>query len=232
MARRNQPALYELIRNQGDSTAPIPSGGAGYRPPRPWSVAPVTAGCVLAAALGLVLVAYLYGYSVGQRAAKDRMGQRAAADLDRLVEATERPSLPDSPAQTAPSMPAAAANAGSGNPAAGAPGAAPGPAISTGDPRKDGLNYFVIAQVPVASADRLVAFCRERDLDAHSVPDDTGGLRFVIVTPGFSAGERRSEPVLRLEARIRSVGLLWKSAARGNRDFSDFYPRKFAAKPG
>jgi hypothetical protein len=78
----------------------------------------------------------------------------------------------------------------------------------------------------------MVAFCRERGLDAHSVPDDTGGLRFVIVTPGFAAGERRSEPVLRLEARIRSVGLQWKSAARGNRDFSDFYPRKFAAKDG
>jgi len=54
----------------------------------------------------------------------------------------------------------------------------------------------------------------------------------VIVTPGFAAGDRRSEPVLRLEAKIRSVGLQWKSAARGNRDFSDFYPRKHAAKPG
>ncbi len=243
MAKRSQPALYELIRNQGDSPAPIPSGGGGFRPPQPWTIAPVTAGCLAAAALGLVLVAYLYGFAVGQRAAQDRMGQQAADDLDRLVEESDPSPAPTIAVGQPPSIPTAPpAIAGSGNqvPAkqvsgnqasGGLPGPIP-PPNSAGDPRIEGLNYFVIAQVPAASADRMVAFSRERDLDAHSVPDDTGGLRFVIVTPGFAAGERRSEPVLRLEARIRSVGLQWKSAARGNRDFSDFYPRKFAAKAG
>jgi hypothetical protein len=233
MAKRSQPALYELIRNQGDSPAPMPSGGGGFRPPQPWTIAPVTAGFLAAAVLGLVLVAYLYGFAVGQRVVQDRMGQQAAADLDRLVEETDPSPAPTIAGGQPPSIPTAPpAIAGSGNPASGGLTGAIQPQSPTGDPRIEGLNYFVIAQVPAASADRMVAFSRERDLDAHSVPDDTGGLRFVIVTPGFAAGERRSEPVLRLEARIRSVGLQWKSAARGNRDFSDFYPRKFAAKAG
>jgi hypothetical protein len=222
MAKRSQPALYELIRDRSNPAGPAsvaPSGGGRGGPPRPISVAPATVLFLFAAVLILVIGAYLYGFSRGERQAKSQFGRQAADEVDRLVLDEAGP-------------PAGPAALGSENPADSAANGGASRTPTAGDPRVDGLNYFVIAQVPAESAERMVAFCRERDLDAHSVPDDTGGLRFVIVAPGFAAGERRSEPVLRLEARIRSVGLQWKTAARGNRDFSDFYPRKFAAKDG
>lgn len=232
MAKRSQPALYELIRDRNDSAAPIVTGGSRSGPPRTLAVSPVAAGCLLAVALAVVIGAYLYGFSMGERAARGRAGQQASADLDRLANAKQAPLA--TPSAILDDQPSARATEpdGSGNLASTEASTPANPPSAGGDPRIEGLNYFVIAQVPAPSADRMVAFCRERDLDAHSVPDDTGGLRFVIVTPGFAAGDRRSEPVLRLEARIRSVGLQWKSAARGNRDFSDFYPRKHAVKPG
>lgn len=231
MAKRSQPALYELIRDRSDSAVPVQLGGIRSTPPRPLSIAPVTAWCALAVALGIVIVAYMYGFSQGERAARARIGQQASGEVDRLANANGR-LPPEFPGPAVPESATTSSPAGSGNPAVGTAPAPTGPALAAGDPRVEGLNYFVLAQVPAASVDRMVEFCRERDLDAHSVPDDTGGLRFVIVTPGFAGGDRRSEPVLRLEAKIRSVGLQWKSAARGNRDFSDFYPRKFAAKAG
>jgi hypothetical protein len=227
MAKRSQPALYELIRDRSNPAGPAVSASAGRGrtgPPRPISIAPATALVLGATVLAIVLGAYLYGFSRGERVARSRFGQQTSDEVDRLASEESPTAVLPEAVDPVP--------LGSGNPGA-APVSGSGiPASPTGDPRIDGFNYLVIAQVPAESADRMVAFCRERGLDAHSVPDDTGGLRFVIVTPGFAAGERRSEPVLRLEARIRSVGLQWKSAARGNRDFSDFYPRKFAAKDG
>ena len=230
MAKRTQPALYELIRDRNDAPAAPIAGGGRRGPPRPLAIEPVTAWCLLAGVLAAVIGAYLFGYSAGERSTRARLGQLASEEVDRLANANDPAT---EPVVTVPAsgLPPKSGNLAGGSPDGNAETSA-NPVSPTGDPRIDGLNYFVLAQVPAANADRMVAFCRERDLDAHSVPDDTGGLRFVIVTPGFPAGERRSEPVLRLEAKIRSVGLQWKSAARGNRDFSDFYPRKFAAKPG
>lgn len=225
MAKRTQPALYELIRDRSNPAGPVISGGTRSSATSTLPVAPATLGLAVAVVLAVVLGAYLYGFSMGERAARARFGQQASEEIDRLANANEPPPAASvSPPEAVPQ--------GSGNLVQDAPTSVPPAATPLGDPRVEGLNYFVIAQVPAVSADRMVAFCRERDLDAHAVPDDTGGLRFVIVAPGFAAGDRRSEPVLRLEAKIRSVGLQWKSAARGNRDFSDFYPRKFTAKAG
>jgi len=276
MAKRTQPALYELMRTRAAErrTAVRPSVPA----PAPVAKAPkerergpvrtlriplawVWTGAV--ALVAAVTVAYLFGVRTGE----DRVRARVAADrgdeVDRLVAAAgadplvpppapiERtppaadrtPSVapaqtpapapvrtpptratppapavtPTSPEPTRPNPPAA-----SGNPAPAVPASA--------DPREPGLNYFVVAQVAGPSADKMVGFCRDQGLDAHSVPDDTGSLRLVIVAPGFASGERRSEAVRGLEARIRAVGLQWKAAARGNRDFSDVYPKKHAAQ--
>jgi hypothetical protein len=95
------------------------------------------------------------------------------------------------------------------------------------DPRQAGLNYFVIASVAEANADKLVAFCRERALDAWVVPDHNGRLREITVLPGIPSSEKKGPVAKALEERIRKVGQQWQAAGRGNSDFNDRYLKLF-----
>lgn len=95
------------------------------------------------------------------------------------------------------------------------------------DPRQAGLNYFVIASVAEANADKLVAFCRERALDAWVVPDHNGRLREITVLPGIPSSEKKGAVAKALEERIRKVGQQWQAAGRGNSDFNDRYLKLF-----
>jgi hypothetical protein len=95
------------------------------------------------------------------------------------------------------------------------------------DPRQAGLNYIVIASVLEANADKLVAFCRERGLDAWVVPDHNGRLREITVLPGIPSSEKKGAVAKALDERIRKVGQQWKAAARGNSDFEDRYMKLF-----
>jgi hypothetical protein len=101
------------------------------------------------------------------------------------------------------------------------------PGSMGGDPRRSGLNYFVLAHATVEAAPELAAFCRSQGLEAHVVADHNGVLRKVIVTPGYADGARRSEAVQALERRIRDTGLSWKAQRRGNTDFSGAYAELF-----
>lgn len=201
----------------------------------------------VALVLAVVVVAYIYGFSSGESAAAKRFEQL------RIEELNAQTNLPDYDPMTAGKTPKslrqegaagrggeqALGPAGDGTPAGaqgadgtngGATGAGEGlgPAPG-GDPRQPGLNYFVLAHVAARNGEPMVDFCRKNGLDAHLVPDDNGELRLVIVCPGFAGGERQSAAVKSLESKIRSVGLKWKSAARGNRDFGDLYPKKHKA---
>lgn len=95
------------------------------------------------------------------------------------------------------------------------------------DPRQAGLNYFVVASVLEANADKMVQFCRERGLDAWVVPDHNGRLREITVLPGLPKSELEGARAKALKARILKVGLQWKAAGRGNADFSGCYPKLF-----
>lgn len=91
-----------------------------------------------------------------------------------------------------------------------------------------GHRYFVLAHPSSQRASEMVDFCRLNGLDAHLVPDDNALLRKIIVLPGYrDATEKSSPEIKQLEAKIRSVGELWKSKARGNKDFGDAYPELF-----
>ncbi len=206
----------------------------------------------VAGVLLAIVLAYVYGVSVGRQ---DRELRRAQQHQDEMNAAAQLPAVdPLQAGKRPPNLPES--GDGLGKPAAGAAGAAGatgatgdggrkvappssgveraggaedlGPAPG-GDPRQDGLNYFVVAHTANRNGEAMVDFCRKNGLDAHLVPDDNGELRLVIVAPGFASGERQSAVVKTLEAKIRSVGLKWKNAARGNRDFGDAYPKKFVA---
>lgn len=106
-------------------------------------------------------------------------------------------------------------------------GGALGPMPRGIDPRQAGLNYFVLASVLEANADKMVQFCRERGLDAWVVPDHNGRLREITVLPGLPKSELEGARAKALKARILKVGLQWKAAGRGNADFSGSYAKLF-----
>jgi hypothetical protein len=255
-----QPALYELIRTGDQPRRPsAPSAGASSPRFEPASLVPSAARgepADLAApparfvrvpvgliylAVTVVLVAvvggYLYGVSVGERMQREKLGQQRADEMDA---AGNLPKIDPLAAGRRPGS----LSGDSGRPAGqdgrtggtdlGTPSETPssgdlGPAPG-GDPRENGLNYFIVAHTATRNGEAMVTFCRKNGLDAHLVPDDNGELRLVIILPGFAGGERQSAEVKALERRIREVGRRWKDAARGNRDFGDAYPSKFVKK--
>lgn len=117
--------------------------------------------------------------------------------------------------------------AGSGSVGDSADGAPLGPMPKGIDPRQAGLNYFVLASVLEANAEKMVQFCRDRGLDAWVVPDHNGRLREITVLPGIPKSELDGARAKALKARIVKVGLQWKAAARGNADFNACYPKLF-----
>ncbi|MBL9149931.1 MAG: hypothetical protein JNM94_14670 [Phycisphaerae bacterium] len=227
---RFEPASLVSPGMRGDSTD-------AAAPPARFVRVPVG---LLYLAVAVVLVAvvggYLYGVSVGERMQRERLGQQRADEMDAAG------NLPKVDPLAAGKRPASLGGdgeaAGAGNrtasgdagnaaetPTPGDLGPAPG-----GDPRENGLNYFIVAHTATRNGEAMVTFCRKNGLDAHLVPDDNGELRLVIILPGFAGGERQSAEVKALERRIREVGRRWKDAARGNRDFGDAYPSKFVKK--
>ena len=121
----------------------------------------------------------------------------------------------------------AASSAASAAPAGSDDGQPLGPMPKGIDPRQSGLNYFVVASVLEANADKMVQFCRDRGLDAWVVPDHNGRLREITVLPGVPKSELDGVRAKALKARILKVGLQWKAAGRGNADFSGCYPKLF-----
>ncbi len=221
MLRRRGPVPYELIGRtrglpakggEGVSTSfvePMPIGpGRALRVPAGYLLVAGTVVCAL------LVAAFAWGFSRGEAQARSEAARTLAA------------------AVTARSVrdPLESRNAGPAPARSDETGSAPGsPADTTigGDPRRAGLNYFVVAHGSPESAPELASFCRDRGLEAAVVSDHNGVLRKVIVTPGYADGDRRSSQVQTLERQIRDVGLAWKSHRRGNADFSGAYPELF-----
>jgi hypothetical protein len=178
----------------------------------------------IAAAVALVTVAYVVGYSIGKRA-----GERES--LQGPV-----PPLVDPLAQSSGDTQAGASTATL--PVLGGPAASDtarfGPELTpfTGDdPRLPGLNYFILATTDPPGATEMVEFCRASGLDAHIGGGHNGRLRQVVVVPGFPSDGRGSPEIKALEAKIRQVGAQWKALRRGNSDFRDYYPKLQKSQP-
>lgn len=251
MARRGQPVLYELLgadaANASAGTRPAPGRAEGgpvtgarqsVRVPIGWFW--------LSAVIALVLmaVAYQFGRSAGDRAGFAR-GQEWRTDRDdqsRLTGQTPDPAATPRDTrreqvaggrgtqgagdESSRSRNSGAAGRESGrNSTVDASDAGASSSAVTGDPRVRGLNYWVVARPGAEEAEQVAAFVRSNGLEVAVVPDNNARFRRVIAIPGYQSV---SDPRCReTEARIRSIGKLWKNAARGNRDFDDTYLERY-----
>lgn len=250
MARKHvHPALYEIIRSREErTTVGVPAGpaapaGAGEPVPvQSSNLLRVPVGFVWLGGAGVLLAlvaAYMTGYSLGERAEGKRRAQlledRLAAQLDQGLVADPLAGADGMPPLIDPAPPPAPDDARRGGASGGAatPGGGAPARVATTDPRVAGHYYFVLAHPDPERAPELVTFLRSNGLDAHVVPDHNGTLRKVIVLPGYaSPAERSSEAIKQLEARIRTVGLKWKSVARGNTDLGDYFPEPYRPSTG
>ena len=95
------------------------------------------------------------------------------------------------------------------------------------DPREEGYNYFILIHTHRDNAVELAVFCRQEGVEAYAVPDKkNSSLYRVLVLPGYTKGQRSSEPVRALEERITAATRKWK-LQRNPRDELGYYPERF-----
>ena len=84
-----------------------------------------------------------------------------------------------------------------------------------GQLREKGLNYFVLAHYPVADADRLVVFLRERGVEAAAFKAHNKRLFQVIALRGFRRDNLYGPARQSLEQELRRLGRAWKKQGLG-----------------
>ncbi|MDG2031760.1 MAG: hypothetical protein P8J45_12215 [Phycisphaerales bacterium] len=232
MKRGNKVTLYELMHqasetNDAKSSVRSESTARVIRLP----IGFLYTGLVVV--LLLLIALYAYGFHRGQVATEAKWAQDTidSAEADRLLGQTNEVTEPTKPDEV-PGI-ASAPVTTTGNPSGTAVAGTTIPVTTkptkptSTDPRRSGLNYYIICHPSRAKLDELVAFCSQHGLDAHSSPNRKGDPK-VYVTPGFASGESSAAPMVALRARIREVGVLWNRLDPGqNSDFSTHYPEKY-----
>ena len=231
-------ALYELMGGDGAERPPEPPDGeeprGGWRSSAGRTIRVPVGYLWLAGAAGLVLLigAFSTGYVRGQH--------EMTAKLDREWLETRQPILAVPPPEVETGDPAVRTEPSPGietRAAIDPPGqaevlaqaqdsaAGPGPILS--DPRKNGINYFILIHTQQKNAVDLAEFCRQEGVEAYAVPDRKNrSLYRVLVLPGYARGQRSSEPVRALEQRIADATRKWK-LERNPRDELGYYPERF-----
>lgn len=237
MRRRGGPVPYELLGRarglppsseiaRGESPQGVDDGSGRWGPGRTLRLPVGVVPGVAVAMVALAVLAYMWGFSRGRHDARLEAGRVLEASMasrsieDPLADAGGSPAGPEGRASAREREGSVRSDLGGSDPAR------PwGEAVGAvgGDPRRAGLNYFVLAHATPETAPELAAFCRARGLEAHVVDDHNGVARKVVVVPGYVDGERRGDRVRAIEQRIVEVGLAWKSHRRGNADFSGYY---------
>jgi hypothetical protein len=216
MARRGAPALYELMRKPGAAAGASPSPRAsgpargprmGQAPAIPDSFT-VTIGQAALIGIG-VIVAISIAFGIGIQ--RGRSTASSTAPVAEAGSSSTAPSIDPGSAKQPP-----------------APKASTVIANNNGDPRIKGYRYFVLAHPSSQRAREMLDFCNKNGLEAYLVPDDNAMLRKIIVLPGYKDSSERTAPQFKdLEAKIKRAGEKWKAAAKGNQDFSGYYPELF-----
>jgi len=94
----------------------------------------------------------------------------------------------------------------------------------TNDPRRVGLNYWIIAHVNLEEANRIVDFLAANGISAARLPPRRG-VSDVVVLEGFQGGELSSDRSREYQAQIKRLGRDYKRQG-GAVDFSDMWPKK------
>ncbi|HRQ76578.1 MAG TPA: hypothetical protein PK098_11730 [Phycisphaerales bacterium] len=239
MARKSSPPLYELISASRPERS-VPSRPADDEPVLPASSAVSAIGpgrfiqfpvgyvfVAVAAVVIVVILAYMFGYSRAQQASR----LVDEADVDPTLIAAGNGRLPrdpldrtaDPPRQPAERSSTPARPGGSGT--AGTATNIPqqwGPVQPASDPRRSGLEYFVLATTREAGAVRLAEFCRERGLETYAVRLNNTQWQ-VIALPGFEPSERAGPRVREMREAINRIGDSWKNHERGATNLRDAY---------
>lgn len=222
MRRGNKITLYELMHQASETTDVKAST-------RSKSVARIVRLPIGFLYVGLVVVVllliafYAYGFHRGQSemAAKWAQDTIDSAEANRLLGQTREVAVPAN-------VPGEAVSSATTNTAIS--DETPVPATTSpvsSDPRRPGMNYYVICHPSRAKVNELVTFCSEHGLAVRSTPNRKGDPK-VYVTPGFASGESSGASMVALRARIREVGVLWNRQDPGqNSDFSTHYPEKY-----
>lgn len=168
-------------------------------------------------ALAVIALAYSIGFTAGQHR-RDRLdAQRLAAGRgDRAALPIHDPLLEEAPQQFS-----APTNGVS-------PASKTIPSISTtGDPRIEGMNYYVVAYYGPELAQRAAVFLRDHGVDATVVMAHNGRFRFVISLKPFPPGTMASAEARDHEALLKRLGRIWKRDYNGPDDFSEVWAQKY-----
>jgi len=200
----------------------------------------VPAGYIFVVA-AVILASGIFGYVIGYGRAKDVVKREAAQEKAQLSVNDPLDSGPPTLNLTAPRieeprvesrLPAnedSAENARESSPAVGDAGASVEPAAAPpqtgGDPRIEGLNYYILVRDLPSEGERLVEWLSGQGIPAMTEPV-SGGLVKVVVLDGFERGQASSARALSFKQYLRELGARWKRDHRGSSDFSDLYLEK------
>jgi len=205
--RQSRPALLELLKSrEEEASSPAADRDRTTVWPGPGRSIRITAGHLLVVAtvvIILLVVTWMIAFRQGEL--------KARSDLEPVI---FQPVVSD-PVLASPLVeqsPAPLEAAGENDPSA--------PVV--GDPRQEGLFYFVLAETREAGALRLARFCRARGLETWVIPRDNTGLARVIALPGLTSTSRSEADCRNLDDRIGSIGLQWVESG-GQSSLEDRY---------
>ncbi len=237
-SRRTGPVLLELVRDSPRPQSSASSSAPTQDEPTPGSGMLNWAGRTVRVPAGYLFVVIaviaavgLLGYTIGYGRASQIAEQQRARELGAVVNDPLDSGPPDLNLAPRPEEPPVQSTLATSEGAEQQPADAPAqpPAQSeqstSGDPRTEGLNYYVLVRDLPAEGDRLVAWLDSRGVPAMTEPV-SGGLVKVIVLDGFERGQASSARALSFKQHLRELGARWKRDHRGSSDFSDLYLEK------
>lgn len=99
------------------------------------------------------------------------------------------------------------------------------------DPRIDGMNYFVVATLPKAEAERAAAYLARNGVPAARLGAVPGRSLYPVVTlRGFEPGTLKQPEAQQYRALIQRLGRDYKRDEKGPVDFSDLWLQKYTKR--
>lgn len=193
---------------------------------RPGSVIRVPVGYIffaLAIFIGAVVGAYIIGHQQAENAFTAQRELEAARDLpvETLGDLPVNRGLIPADPRPATTSANRSATVSAGTSAA---GRAYGP--DDAEPRQLGMNYYILASLPEAEADKAARFLAERGIDTLRTAPSRSGLCAVIALEAFPPNTLGSDRAQEFQQSIKRLGRLFRREHDGANDFSGMYAKK------